>query len=526
MSGTGFHPLSEGDSRINTRHRGTTKGEEDSWECPHREFGWSHSFWIILVAAILLGGLIYCNIVYVGTLNLYIWTNRPNTAPTHTDIWPTSAIYKVNIYSDSLDLTTNCEDIYVPDYKRICYNPTPFYKRMEIAMGMILFVWSCLFPFVKIVLSLCFWFFPCPRSYRAWIMFAKVQIGRWSLIDLYFLMFWTFQFGSLSQNLYMTPYLKITDLYLHIDICFKYSPVFTVFCICQLGSLALSHFTMTLVERLHNPGYEVHRSDNPITFFCCGPRKVSDNHLVQPYEVDTNDSLASYSVKNDIIQEAWTCPNFWFVRGRLPYIVVLAALIANVAVMWYALFHTRSFTLGFKGTFVDKIPDLASVQDFTIWDVIQKLSDTACGNAKPVAAIAFLTIILVPLLSSISLATYWLILPIRAVPDNVKYFVRSAASMLSVYSALDVLFCAQYFTMYYFPEIFFSILEAFVGRTDTFKRDFLYAISDNGPSYYMILGCAVTHWCLMTHCLTVPFKQENLHKLGLFSREGFLKDVE
>ena len=29
----------------------------------------------------------------------------------------------------------------------------------------------------------------------------------------------------------------------------------------------------------------------------------SDNHLVQPYEVDTNDSLASYSVKNDIIPE-------------------------------------------------------------------------------------------------------------------------------------------------------------------------------------------------------------------------------
>jgi len=466
-------------------------------ECPHKRYGWSFSVYILACAIVLLILLIYSNAVHILHLDFELWTERPSVYPGRkTVIYPKQTLYSVNLYSDCIELWTSCFEV---SGQKKCENPTPKQRDNNRIIAALLFTWSICFPFFKIILSLIFWFFSAPSGVRAWAMWAKVNIGRWTIIESFFIWYWAYGLGF--QDDYEVPHNKYIDgLVIHARSSGVFTNVTAIFIAAQLGSLALSHYIMKKTERLYDPIYVVERNDNIFQYPCKRQQRrqieVDDYWFVKP----TDPSIKNYGDDGHAPKEAYTCPKVWNVDGVLVRFLVTGLLIANIILLIHAIFIQTSFSERLTGSFFDKIPELANNESHTIWSQIKNLPSHANGAVWSLQVSSLLSLVLAPLVSSSLLLLFWLSTLTTRIPDSLKSSLRSWAAMVSVYSCIDVAVCALYFSDRFYPQIISSLA----------GTDLISANITNGPAATMMIIYPIAHWILMAHCLTRPFLKKNV----------------
>jgi len=468
-------------SKLNQKQK-----KESIWtlQRPHGAYGWGTSIWMVFWFSILLAILIYCNCVYIASVKFTLYTDRPSVYPNggKTVIFPDDEpIYKINLMSDVNDLWHGCVNVY--DTHQCGLTTT----KTTRTMGSVLFFWSILFPFLKLFISLCFWFFPVPRCIREWVMFVKVNIGRGSILEAFFVFYWTYGFGF-TYDVDVSKTVGITGLEAHVDSCFTYTAVTALFVAAQIGSLMLSHWSMKKAERLNQPNHNIKRVDNILQDW---------SFNIPFYETDR-------SAPSKDPEDAFTCLTLWDVDGYFVNFFISGLLITNLSFLIRIIFVDRLFTQQLSGQAVSIIPELANVQELGIYKMITKLPSVACGWGRSVQFVMLFAMIIFPLVSSILLLCFWISMFLPMVSDEVRSHLRSFTAMFSVYACLDVAMLGLYYADNYWPQI----IESLFGDAGVLEGDI-----STGPAYELAIISSIVHWTLMLHILTRPFKAERRRKV-------------
>jgi len=438
-----LNPLTQDMHALALRPDQGSQNSENVWTSGFQKKSWKYTLAIVSVACALISLLIYCNVRYIG----HVWVKSQTTNHGETKTILDEDAYDINLMTDVKQLWTNCLEA---NGQKTC-NADAEEKKWEKELAVVLFIWSICFPFIKLALSLIFWFIPSAKWFRESVMYIKVHIGRWSLIEVFMLWTWIY---CLKWDLEFAVRPKIHEL--TFESCFYLDDWGAVFVIAQLASLGLSHVVMHLMEEKSEPGSG-------------GGATLNE----QPEQ-------AEYS---EFYCKAANAVSLLFATG-------------NLVTLYYIMVIDPVLKFEFQGLIPDVLNQLEHKTELTMWELVTESNKYACGDKILAVMTCYLTLLICPVVSSISL--FWWRFYTFCFPAKVtiRKGWKRITEVITVYNCLDVIILSLQFTNLYFPKIFRSlIISASDQRLDRESADkILHGAFDYTFSYKLLYVYAIAHW--------------------------------
>jgi len=392
---------------------------------------------VVFFSLLLIALLVWCNLKYIGHVwysTVATWRGRDIIKPSHQDA------YDINLMTDIKQLWTHCLDA---GGEKVC-RADEDEKKWETELAVILFFWSICFPFIKVIISLFFWFVPCSEKLRWWVMYIKVHIGRWALIECFMLWTWIYCFKWLIK-------FDVLGFKADVETCFYLDDWGAVFVCAQLASLLLSHIVMHLVSP---------RAEEPLR-----DRLVNDPQIMIPHR-----PLGTLLLDM-----------FFFIAAA-----------GNLFVLYYVFFIAPIFKFDFEGEAEVIVHQLEHKVELTVFEFVTKSTQYACGNKNLVVATCYFTLLICPLLASISLFWWRVFVLFFPYKQHTTRGWMRATEIITVYNCLDVIILSLQFTDTHFPQLFRVLLIGALGITDMDK--WLKAEFPLTLGYKLLFAYAGVHW--------------------------------